>query len=72
MAVRTRYALYSRFEEVDNKLTVRTEYFSIQASEAAEASGWDFICVEPDPVAEAIEEHRALEEHKWDRLKERR
>jgi hypothetical protein len=69
----TRYALYSRFEEDGNKLILRTEYFSVQAGEAAITAGWDLIGEEPDYAAEAIEAHRLSEEHKWDRaLKERR
>ena len=70
--MKTRYAIYSRFEDDGNKLVVRIEYFSVQASGAAEAEGWTLVCEEPDLVAEAIEENRRLEEHKWDRLKERR
>ena len=66
----TRYALYSRFEEKDGQLVVRTEYFSVQAGPAAVNSGWELIGEEP--IDEMIAALRESDEHQWDRLRERK
>lgn len=66
----TRYALYSRFEEKDGQLVVRTEYFSVQAGDAATKAGWELIGQEP--IDEMIAALRDAEEHQWDRLRERK
>lgn len=63
----TRFALYSRFEDKDGLLILRTEYFSVQAGDAAIAAGWDLIGEEPHPLDDGLTEHIAEETRKWDR-----